>query len=194
MRKNWTRRSFIESTLVTSVTTRAGLAAVSSVVPAAGLSQEELPTLPGLDQTHRLDFMIIIDEIIPAADGMPAASQVGVGQYVATLLAENQSLVDAFARGLDFLREKGQERYQRSFSNLTDDQRVELLEQFEDTNSTSFRHIREAVYEGYYTRPQIWHLVGYQSHPTNSEGPAMEPFNESSLERVRQLPKLYRDV
>ena len=60
MRKNWTRRSFIESTLVTSVTTQAGLAAVSSVVPAAGLSQEELPTLPGLDQTHRLDFIIII--------------------------------------------------------------------------------------------------------------------------------------
>jgi hypothetical protein len=193
-KKKWTRRSFIESTFVTSVTSRAGLATVSSVVPTAGRSQEELPELPGFDRAQRLDFISMIDEIIPAADGMPAASEVDIDRYVATLFTRDQGLIEAFESGLDFLREKAMEQYEQSFSNLDSDQRIELLEQLEVTDPVSFRRVREAVYEGYYTRPQIWHLVGYQPHPTNSEGPVMEPFDESSLERVRRSPKLYRDV
>lgn len=193
-KKKWTRRSFIESTFVTSVTSRAGLATVSSVVPAVGRSQEELPELPGFDQTQRLDFISMLDEIIPAVDGMPAASEVDVDRYVATLFTQDQGLIEAFESGLDFLREKATERHGQSFSDLNSDQRIELLEQLEATDPVSFRKVRGAVYEGYYTRPQIWHLVGYQPHPTNSEGPVMEPFDESSLGRVRRLPKLYRDV
>ena len=193
-KKNWTRRSCLESTFVTSVTSRAGLATVSSVVPTAGRSQEELPELPGFDRAQRLDFISMIDEIIPAADGMPAASEVDIDRYVATLFTQDQGLIEAFESGLDFLREKAMEQYEQSFSNLDSDQRIELLEQLEVTDPVSFRRVREAVYEGYYTRPQIWHLVGYQPHPTNSEGPVMEPFDESSLERVRRSPKLYRDV
>ena len=193
-KKKWTRRSFIESTFVTSVTSRAGLATVSSVVPTAGRSQEELPELPGFDRAQRLDFISMIDEIIPAADGMPAASEVDIDRYVATLFTQDQGLIEAFESGLDFLREKAMEQYEQSFSKLDSDQRIEKLEQLEVTDPVSFRRVREAVYEGYYTRPQIWHLVGYQPHPTNSEGPVMEPFDESSLERVRRSPKLYRDV
>ena len=193
-KKKWTLRSFIESTFVTSVTSLAGLATVSRVVPTAGRSQEELPELPGFDRAQRLDFISMIDEIIPAADGMPAASEVDIDRYVATLFTQDQGLIEAFESGLDFLREKAMEQYEQSFSNLDSDQRIELLEQLEVTDPVSFRRVREAVYEGYYTRPQIWHLVGYQPHPTNSEGPVMEPFDESSLERVRRSPKLYRDV
>ncbi|MEE3197457.1 MAG: gluconate 2-dehydrogenase subunit 3 family protein [Pseudomonadota bacterium] len=153
-----------------------------------------MPELPGFDRAQRLDFISIIDEIIPAADGMPAASEVDVDRYVATLFTQDQGLIEAFESGLDFLREKAAERYEQNFSNLDSDQRIELLEQLESTDPVSFRKVRGAVYEGYYTRPQIWHLVGYQPHPTNSEGPVMEPFEESSLERVRRSPKLYRDV
>ena len=36
--------------------------------------------------------------------------------------------------------------------------------------------------------------MGYEPHPTNSPGPVMAPFDEASLERVRQLPPLYTDV
>ena len=193
-KKKWTRRSFIESTFVTSVTSRAGLATVSSVVPAVGRSQEELPELPGFDQAQRLDFISMIDEIIPAADGMPAASEVDIDRYVATLFTQDQGLIAAFESSLALLHEKAMEQYEQSFSNLDCGRRIELLEQLEVTDPVSFRKVREAVYEGYYTRPQIWHLVGYQPHPTNSEGPVMEPFDENSLERVRRSPKLYRDV
>jgi len=141
-----------------------------------------------------LDFISMIDEIIPAADGMPAASEVDIDQYVATLFTQDQGLIEAFENSLAFLHEKAMEQYEQSFSNLDSGRRIELLEQLEVTDSVSFRKVRGAVYEGYYTRPQIWHLVGYQPHPTNSAGPVMEPFDESSLERVRRSPKLYRDV
>ncbi len=193
-KKPWTRRDFIESGLAASLAARARLAAsVSGLASAATLAQTPA-TLPGLDEMQTSVLRLAIDEIIPAADGMPAASEVGVLQYIGGLLEHDASLVESMARAIERLDAKSQETIRQPFSALGAGERVDVLQYLETNETESFERLLMAAYEGYYTRPEVWQLIGYDPHPTNTLGPTMTPFDPESLARVRELAPLYKEV
>ena len=148
------------------------------------------------------------DEIIPAVDGMPAASQVGAVHYIEIVLAKVADLKKQVHAALTELETRAQSHSKKSFAKLSPADRVEVIRAFETPSKQSgstgtlyaaaapdlFVTLRDLVYEGYYTSPKVWPLIGYKLYPTNDAGPDMKPFDESILAEIRKRPKNYREV
>lgn len=177
--KQWTRRDFLE--------TGPGAAALVTFIqpaPAAVFTPAE-----------RTALAAALDEIIAAADDMPAATQVGCLDYLERVIFQLEGLLDEFRRGLRVLDARSRNHSGRPFVELSRANRVEVLRTLErDDAPDFFRILRDFTYEAYYTRAEVWQGIGYRSHLTDQPGPDMKPFDEPVLAQVRKRGKLYREV
>ncbi|MBZ5592297.1 MAG: gluconate 2-dehydrogenase subunit 3 family protein [Acidobacteriia bacterium] len=177
--KKRTRREF----LATSAGT---VAVVTSIQPvrAAVFTADERSALAAA-----------MDEIIPAAEGMPSATQAGGLDYLGRTIPSLPGLLDQFRQGLAGLDVQSRKSAGQPFAKLPRAGRVEVLSALERDNSAGFfALLRDFTYEAYYTRPEVWRQLGYESHLTDHPGPHMKPFDESVLSEVRKRGKLYREV
>jgi hypothetical protein len=177
--RRWTRRKFLEASSGTA-------ALITFVQPAASA----VFTAP-----ERETLAAAMDEIIPAADDMPGAGTMGCLDYLERVVAELPGLTEQFRTGLAALDAESRRQSQQPFANLPRTGRVEILGAMErDVAPDFFRTLRDFVYEAYYTRPEIWQRIGYESHLTDHAGPIMKPFDEAVLAQVRTRGKLYRET
>jgi hypothetical protein len=172
-----TRREF----LATGATTAA---IVTSIQPARAAI---------FTTAERTALAAAMDEIIPATDGMPSASQVGGVDYLEHVAPSVEGLLDQFRQGLAGLDAQSRKSSGQPFVKLSHTGRVEVLSALE-RDGDFFRVLRDFTYEAYYTRPEVWKRIGYESHLTDDAGPHMKPFDESALAQVRKRGKLYREV
>ncbi|MBI4446690.1 MAG: gluconate 2-dehydrogenase subunit 3 family protein [Acidobacteria bacterium] len=160
-----------------------------------------IKALPGYQQPSELEtpahalLRAIADEIIPAGEGMPAASEVGSVDYIERVAARTQELKRTVDQGLAVIEELSHRKFTRTFLELASAERIAVLKELEaEVEPGLFRNLRDLVYESYYTQPRIWKLLSYESHPTNRPGPQLKPLDESLLDPVRQRPRLYREA
>ena len=147
-----------------------------------------------LDKHDRDVLGAAMDEIIPAGNTMPAASEVGSVDYLDKLAGRDKQAAQRLRESLTALEELSYKRFQAIFLSLSHEQRIESLTALEKGNMDDFKVLRDYVYEAYYTRPTVWKLLGYEFYPTNMSGPHMKPFDEAVLADVRKKPKYYREV
>jgi Gluconate 2-dehydrogenase subunit 3 len=195
MKKNWTRRKFLENTLKGSI--MASGAVTASVVAPRGAKavypSEQSPD--GFGQQQLKSLRATMDEIIPAGDGMPAASEAGGVEYLTRLARDNPKINRELQKSLGALAGLSRKQYGKEFSSLAHAERVEALKKFEAQRPRqNFIKLRDHIYEAYYTQPKVWKLIGYSFYPTNGPGPHMKPFDPASLDQVRKMGKLYREV
>jgi hypothetical protein len=115
--------------------------------------------------------------------------------YLGRLLSTNSELKLQFEKGLTVLEALSRNVFGGDFPSLNPDQRVAVLQELEErADRQFFALLRDRVYEAYYTRPEVWKLVGYVDHVTDGPGTSLPPLNEALLTRVRSLPPLYRRV
>lgn len=192
MKKKWTRRKFLKTGLRSSIAL--GGAAVT-VFPTKTDKAEQLHELSSqFNSRDRKLLSAAMDEIIPAADGMPAASEVGGVKYLEQIIHANADIKKGLARSLEALQSLSQELFDQGFCSLSREQRVQALAEMDRVKPDSFSILRDAVYEAYYTQPQVWKLIGYEFHATDENGPHMKPFDGAVLDKVRKMPKLYREA
>jgi hypothetical protein len=177
---NPTRRTFLSSTL-------AAPALVTAIQPAATAA-------PPLQDSQRLTLRAAMDLIIPAAGGMPKATDSGGLGYIERVLPSSPRLAAQLTESLAVLEAYSLRTYNAPFPQLTPLQQIALLREMEDTAPPQFATLRDLVYESYYTQPEIWKLIGYELYPTDHGGLHMAPFDESLLEDVRKRGTLYREV
>jgi Gluconate 2-dehydrogenase subunit 3 len=195
MKKSWTRRKFLESTLKGSVIAGGAVTAGIIVPPEADAGNPSEQKPEPFDAQQRKLLRVTMDEIIPAGDGMPAASAVGGVEYLTRLAGENPQIKRELQKSLSALSSLSRKQFGKEFTSLTAAERVEALKRFEAQRPRrNFVKLRDHVYEAYYTQPKVWKLLGYPFYPTNGPGPHMKPFDPSSLDRVRKMGKLYREV
>lgn len=205
--KKWSRRKFLEAGVVGSIAVGgAGVVRIppaQSVRPPAGSavgSKAGGATQPGAvapatqDAPQQELLRCAMDEIIPAGDGMPAASEVGGVAYLEKLCSTDQKIAQELRGSLAALDELGQKRFQSAFVSLSHEQRVQALTTLEQEEAAAFETLRDYVYEAYYEQPQVWKSIDYHFYPTNEGGPNLKPFNEDVLAQVRKKPKYYREV
>jgi hypothetical protein len=183
----FTRRKFLRTTLAGSLAAGAPATGKASEVSGA-----VAPAVHESDQRESL--RAAMDELIPANDGMPSASEVGGLEYLDRLGREELQIAQDLKQALDSLERLSQSRFRSAFTGLSSPQRVDALGALEAGSPEVFAKLRDYVYESYYTQPRVWKLIGYEFYPTNQSGPHMKPFDESVLDKVRQMPKLYREV
>lgn len=183
----FTRRKFLGTTLAGSLAVRAVGAGNAGGVPSGPAS-----AVPDADRRESL--RAVMDEIIPAGGGMPAASEVGGIEYLERVARGEPPIAADIEQALGALHQLSESRFQTPLGKLSSPQRVEVLTALEKGSPQVFAKLRDRVYESYYTNPRIWKLIGYDFYPTNASGPRMKPFDESRLDKVKKMPKLYREV
>jgi Gluconate 2-dehydrogenase subunit 3 len=194
MNRRWTRRRFLETGLKGSIVVGGGVAAgtLRATVPAAE-GQTRL-TVSGLTQAERELLRAAMDQIIPAGDGMPAASAVGGVDYLDRLAKQASDIRADLERNVTALQQICRQQLGKGFTAISQEDQFEALKRLEKQQPDTFASLRDYVYESYYTQPQVWKLIGYEFYPTNASGPKMKPFDESVLAKVKKMPKLYREV
>lgn len=184
MRRNWTRRKFLQSAA-------AGTLAASGAARAIVSAAEPRPTTAPFTAGVRATLRAAMDEIIPAADGMPAASGAEVMRYLEEVSARDGDIRRDIRRAAAALEHRSRPG---RFASLSAARRVRVIAALEKQEPTVFSALRDYVYEGYYTNPGIWSRIGFEFYGPERAGPGMPAFNESAVERVRASPPLYRKV
>jgi hypothetical protein len=198
MREAWSRRRFLKA----SVVGVAGVPMVSTITAAisAGCVMRRpgstaAPAGSAFSSRDRATLVAAMDEIIPVADGMPSASQAGGLDYLERLATDDEGVQNDLRDALGRLNALAQSARKREFAELPSEQRVAILRQLESrTSLAAFGNLRHLVYEAYYTQPAVWKLIGFEFYPPERPGPLPPPFDDAVLARVRQMPKLYREV
>jgi hypothetical protein len=145
---------------------------------------------PGLSAEERSVLRSVIDEIIPASDGMPAASDVGSLEYLEQLVRHHSEVRGELETGLSRLTRLSVDAAAAPFTSLSSLQRVQTLSELEKRAPREFAILRDYTYEAYYTRPQVWRLTGYDGPSTRGERGDLDAL----LAPVRAMPRLYRSV
>lgn len=161
MSMSWSRRKFIATT---------------AAVPLIAI--ETRAAQPVFQEWERLTLHAAMDEIIPASDGMPAASEAGGIPYFERIASQDADVANEIRNALVTLRAQTAQ----PFHQLDHGARIAALKELESREPTQFAHLRDYVYESYYTQPKVWKLIGYEFYPTDHAGPHMEPFDESILD------------
>jgi hypothetical protein len=180
MKRKWTRRRF-----------------VGTAWTAPGLVQIALDAAPAtvLRQNERENLRAAMDEIIPAGEGMPAASAAGGLEYLDRLAASNPDVKDRLRKIVSAIDAVSRKRFRKNFASLPSSDRAAALQDLEERPPPElFADLRDLVYESYYTQPQVWKRIGYEPHLTGDAGPHMKPFDEAALAEVRRKAKFYREV
>jgi len=82
----------------------------------------------------------------------------------------------------------------RRFASLPSTRRTHVIAALEKEEPAVFGLLRDYVYEGYYTNPEIWSRIGFEFYGPERPGPGMPAFDERAVVRVRAMPPLYRKV
>jgi Gluconate 2-dehydrogenase subunit 3 len=171
-----TRRTFLGAGAATPVL-------ISAIQPAAqALAQ-------GVQSTLRT----VMDLMIPASDGMPSASEAGGLRYLQSLMEHDKDAATDIGEGLTVADAFSERSFEKAFSQLERNDQIAILKDMENTAPGVFDALRAYIYEAYYTQPAIWKRVGYELYPTDHLGPHLKPFDDSLLEKVRNMSKLYRE-
>ncbi len=113
-------------------------------------------------EEERKVFKAFSDILIPNAEGMPAASEVGVHEELLDkILALRSELVVAFKRGLAF---------STSHTDFRD-----ALEKMNNEDSEAFGAISLVASAGYYMTPKVRQLIGYPGQEKRPPDPDEEP-------------------
>jgi Gluconate 2-dehydrogenase subunit 3 len=204
--KKWSRRKFLEAGVVGSIAVGgAGMVRIPAAEPVRppigppvgskeGTAAQPAAAASSPEAQQRDLLRSTMDEIIPAGDGMPAASEAGGVDYLEKLSASDPKIAKELRGSLAGLDELSQKQFQSAFVALSHEQRVQALTALEQQQAQAFKELRDYVYEAYYEQPQVWKLIDYHLYPTNGGGPTMKPFNEEILAEVRKKPKYYREV
>ena len=188
MNNNWSRRRFTKAI----VSAQALIASGVLMLPTACNEEKNIENILLPEEQDILK--ITMDELIPSNGTMPSASEVGGVDYVLGILKELKELTPLFKEAIATIKTISLEQKEAHFTDLNKEDRIRILTRMENTSSELFNILKDFTYESYYTNETIHELIGYIGYSTGSAGPAMEPFDEKLLDRIKSLPPLYTKI
>ena len=132
---------------------------------------------PRLAPADRRRLRAAVDTIIPAEGHMPAASAVGGVAYLEGMAARDTAFRALLVDGLRALDTRSMAQLEKS-----------------DTPAGFVAALRDAIYEAYYSNPEVWKLVGYRFRSGPRRTATLEPFEPQRVARVRGMGRLYRET
>ncbi len=186
----WSRRRFSKAVISAQLL----LASGALTIPFACTKSKKNESDSALDNSQQEILKLVMDEIIPANEKMPSASDIGSVAYVLSIIKELPDLSPLFQSLTDKIEVQSLQKSNASFSDLNKEERINILTNFEQTEPELFKVLKDFTYESYYTSERVYELIKYEPHPTGTSGPKMEPFDEKLLDRVKKAPTMYTKI
>ncbi len=186
----WSRRKFTKAVISAQALLASGTLTLPLACAEAKKTEGDFP----LDNSQQETLKFAMDEIIPANNKMPSASEIGGVSYVFKILEGLPDLSPLFISLTDKIEDQSLKLSGSAFSKLNSERRIAVLTTIEQTEPGLFKVLKDFTYESYYTNDAVHGLIGYEPHPTGTTGPEMEPFDEKLLGRVKNIPTMYTKI
>ena len=175
---------------------RAFVGGAVSVVVTTGLEPVRAARPAGLPPAERRRLRAAVDTIIPAEGRMPSASAAGGVAYLEGLASRDPAFRALLLDGLRALDARAKEAGPRGFAESGAAQQAHILGEAEKADAPAgfVAALRDAVYEAYYSNPEVWKLIGYRFRSGPRPTAPLEPFDERRVARVRAMGRLYRET
>jgi hypothetical protein len=187
---NWSRRRFTKAVISAQALLASGVLTLPIACAEAKKTEGDLP----LDNSQKSTLKFAMDEIIPANDKMPSASEIGGVNYVLKILEELPDLSPLFISLTAKIEDQSLQLSGSAFSKLNSERRIAVLTTIEQTEPGLFKVLKDFTYESYYTNDSVHKLISYEPHPTGTAGPEMEPFDDKLLDRVKNTSPMYTKI
>lgn len=136
------------------------------------LLKKEIPWNRILTDAEKRTVTALADVILPADEFGPAASTLGVtdfiDEWVSAPYEPQQADLKTIRAGLAWIDQESQTRFQKPFADATVAQQTSLLEDIVQPNSSArkagynfFKLFRDRAAGAYYSTPEGWKALGY---------------------------------
>lgn len=150
------------------------------------LLKKEIPWSRVLSDAEKRIVTALADVIIPEDKHGPAASKVGVtdfiDEWVSAPYEQQQREREVIQKGLAWIDGESKKRFGKGFADSSGEQHAALLDDIvkEGTEARKqgfefFKLFRDRVAGGYYSTPEGWKAIGYVGNLPMAEYPAPPP-------------------
>ena len=134
----------------------------------------------------------VLNRLIPPEGQLPGAGDLGLAGFLEKVIEGQVQLNRLFNDGLAPIEIAAGIREPSGFQALNDDGKDAALKQVEASHPEFFDELVRQTYNGYYTNPSIFQLIGYSERPTQGTNGTLELLDESLLEQQRQRAPFWR--
>jgi len=150
--QTWSRRRFSKAVISAQLL----LASGALTLPLACAKTNKTENDSVLDNSQQETLKFAMDEVIPANDEMPSASQVGGVTYILEIIEELPDLLTLFEGLIAQLDEMSD----YNFSKIDKSERIAILKTLEENKPELFKVLKDFTYESYYTNETVYKLIG----------------------------------
>ena len=136
----------------------------------------------------------VINRIIPAKDNLPGAGDLGLTAFIEDAAAGTPELTRLFNAGLSQINAAAERDSAEGFETLSDAAKDELLRSIEAGSPAFFEQLVLQTYNGYYTNPKVFDLIGYATPKPAPPGSRPELLDEPLLDQQRQREPFWKKV
>jgi len=133
----------------------------------------------------------VLDTLVPAGDGFPAAGAVAL-DHVLGRAAASADLARLVADGLRAVEEASRIHEVGGFGGLPVDAREWVLRRVEQSHPEFFEALLRHTYDGYYSHRTVLTRLGLDPSPPHPRGHRVEAVDPPPLTRVRARGAIYR--
>ncbi len=187
-----TRREALKRVIAVSATLAALDISSFGAVGARGIGMDpnllkkEIPWPLVLSDAEKRAVTALADVIIPADEHGPAASKVGVTEFIDEWISapyeQQESDRKTIQTGLVWLDAEATKRFGKVFAESGAEQQTALLDDIVKDGTEAnkkafsfFRLFRDRAAGGYYSTPQGWEAIGYVGNKPMAEFPGPPP-------------------
>ena len=149
---------------------------------------------PFLSTNQRELLAAVVDRIIPPADGVPSAEDVGVAEHVEGITGVSPQSRALLTNGLKAIEAISGSSHSKDFVSLSGREKTGVLNRVESRHAEFFSVLVRETYSGYYSSLEVLRVKGLPLSAPQPAGYEVEPFDAALLVGVRKRGKAYRDA
>ena len=134
----------------------------------------------------------ILNRIIPLKGDLPGAGDLGIASYIEITAGSTPELTRIFNEGLAQISVAAGSS--QEFETLSNTAKDDLLRSIEAANSVFFDQLVLQTYNGYYTNPEVFSLIGFEMPKLAPPGSQPELLDESLLDQQRKREPFWKKV
>lgn len=159
---------------------------VSAIGTDPNLLAKDIPWGLQLTEAEKKTVIALCDIIVPADNFGPAASKVGVPEFIDEWVSapydQQKADLEIVRKGLAWFDAESQTRFNKGFAAASPDQQKALLDDVVKEGTPAreqgfgyFNRLRWLITGGYYTTPEGWVALGYVGNVPMAEFPGPPP-------------------